>query len=85
MRKWIDAQIAAGLPALAGSRIAGTLAVSPELVNEALAAWLGSPATTASSTTPAWNFDALRAAVKTVSVRAEPGRILIDFDVRLEG
>jgi hypothetical protein len=85
MREWIDAQIAAGLPALAGSRIAGTLAVSPELVNEVLAAWLGRPASAASATTPPWNLDALRAAVKSMSVRAESGRILIDFDVRMGG
>ena len=36
MREWTEAQLAAGLPAFAGSTISGTLAVKQELLNESV-------------------------------------------------
>ena len=84
MRKWFEAQLAAGLPALSGSRVSGTLAVAPALLNEVMAAWLTRPASAESATAPpGLDADALRAFVHTVSVRAEPDRILVDFELRV--
>jgi hypothetical protein len=82
VRKWLEDQLAAGLPALAGSRVAGTLAVAPALVNDLISAWLSRQP---SDGTAADGVDlaALRETVKSVSVRAEPDRILVDFEVRL--
>jgi hypothetical protein len=81
MREWFEKQVAAGLPALAGSRLSGTLAVAPALLNELIAGWLTS---TGSSGPPArFDIGALRGAVKSLSVRAEPDRILVDVEIRL--
>ena len=40
MREWIEAQLAAGLPAFAGSAMSGTVAVKQEALNELIAKWL---------------------------------------------
>lgn len=87
MRKWIEDQIAAGLPALAGSRLSGTVAVAPALLNELIADWLtppdASPPTTTETAAPRPDLTSLRAAVKSVAIRAEPDRILVDVDIRV--
>ncbi len=86
MREWFEAQLAAGLPALAGSQVTGTLAVTQELVNEFIATWLASPAVPTaapSGARPTLDLNRFRSAVKNVAVRGEPGRILVDFDVKL--
>ena len=85
MRKWIEDQIAAGLPALAGSRLSGTLAVAPALLNELIADWL-TPADReppAGAAAPRLDLTALRAAVRSVAIRAEPDRILVDVDIHV--
>ena len=82
MREWLAAQLAAGLPALAGSRVSGTLVVAPALVNELLAAWLAGTGP-ASASSPRLEIDTLRAAVKSLSVRAEQDRLLIDVEIGL--
>ena len=81
MQDWIAAQLAAGLPAFAGSRLSGTVAVTPEVINEFIARWLaGSTAPTA----PAAVDPVLaRTAVKSARVRAEQNRILIDIEISL--
>ena len=84
MREWFEAQLAAGLPALAGSQVTGTLAVKQELVNEFIAKWLASPSAPADpQRATAVDLHRLRSAVKNVAVRGEPGRILVDFEVKL--
>ena len=81
MREWIEAQLAAGLPAFAGSHLAGTVAVKQELLNELIATWLASSGGGASG--PPFDLARARAAVKSASVRGEPGRILVDFEIRI--
>ena len=44
MREWFEAQLAAGLPAFAGTVVSGTLAVKQEALNELLANWLAASA-----------------------------------------
>ena len=84
MREWFEAQLAAGLPALSGSHLSGTLAVKQEMVNELIAQWLASesaPGGTGAS--PALDLGKARAAIKSAAVRGEPGRILVDFDIQI--
>ena len=82
MRDWIEAQLAAGLPAFAGSAIAGTVAVKQEALNELIAKWL---ANNTPSSTGGANFDLglARAAIKQARIRGETGTILLDFEVRI--
>jgi hypothetical protein len=81
MREWLERQLAAGLPAFAGSQMSGTLVVRQEAINELIAAWLtgGSPAAGG----PALDVTMVRSAIKSAAVRGEPGRILVDFEIRL--
>ncbi len=81
MQDWIAAQLAAGLPAFAGSKLSGTLAVKEEVVNELLAKWLA--ADSAPSEGPRIDPRVLRAAIKSATVRADSGRLLIDIDISL--
>jgi hypothetical protein len=81
MREWIDAQLRAGFPALAGSAISGTLAVRQELLNELLAAWLAENA--ARGANPARDFSASMRLLKSASIRAEPGTVLVDFQITI--
>ena len=82
MREWFEKQVAAGLPALAGSRLSGTLAVAPALLNELISAWLTNAAPSGPRP-PRVDVGVLRGAVKSLSVRAEPDRILVDVEIRL--
>jgi len=81
MDEWLRAQLEAGLPVLEGSTASGTLAVREELANELLARWLAG----AGQPPPREGFPAARllAFLKAVSVRAEQGTILIDFQIRI--
>ena len=82
MREWFEAQLAAGLPAFAGSNITGTLALKPELFNELIARWLaGEIAATASGSHP--DLSTVRRAVRSASVRVETGAVLVDFEIRI--
>ena len=85
MREWFESQLAAGLPAFSGSHAAGTLAVTPALVNELIATWLTGPRSSVASRPAGAPLDLERArtALKSVAVRAEAGRILIDFEIRV--
>ena len=78
MREWFQAQLAAGLPAFRGSSVSGTLAVRQEMVTELLAQWLAAANGGGDMPVPA---DTVRKIVKSVSVRAEPGTVLVDFTV----
>jgi hypothetical protein len=81
MRDWIAAQLAAGLPAFAGSKLSGTLAVKQEVVNELIANWLAGDS--APSEAGRVDLRMLRAAIKSAALRAENGKLLIDVDIRL--
>ena len=80
MREWMEAQLAAGLPALAGTSISGTVAVKQELLNDLLKGYLS--ATPAAS--PGAADRCARSLLRYVThaaVRAEQGRLLVDFQV----
>jgi hypothetical protein len=81
MRDWIAAQLAAGLPAFAGSKLSGTLVVKQEAVNELIAKWLA--ADSAPSEAPRVDLRVLRTAIKSATVRAETGKLLIDIEISL--
>jgi hypothetical protein len=82
MREWIEAQLAAGLPAFAGSTIAGTIVVKQEVLNELIAKWLAGD--TSPNAGPArFDYSPARAMVKDAKIRGETGRILLDFNVRI--
>ena len=76
-RDWIEQQLKAGLPAFAGTQISGTLAVKHELINDLLAQGL------AAQTTEGNRADLSHAVkfIKSASVRAETGTVLVDFQV----
>jgi hypothetical protein len=79
MDEWMRAQLAAGLPAFRGSAIAGTLAVNQELLNELLAKWLSQQVQGAAST--GTDVNQLLPFLKQASIRAETGKVLVDFQV----
>jgi hypothetical protein len=82
MDEWIQAQLAAGLPAFAGTAISGTVVINQELINELLARWVAGQGSAGGST---GGVD-LRAAtrhLKQVALRAETGRLALDFRVEV--
>jgi hypothetical protein len=82
MREWIEAQLAAGLPAFAGSAISGTVAVKQEALNELIAKWLANNIPSSSGGAK-FDLSLARAAIKQATIRAETGTILLDFDIRI--
>lgn len=81
MREWIETQLETGLPAFAGSKISGTVAIKQELINELLTKWL---AGAGPSGTKAWpDFAPSKHVVKKAAVRAEPGVVLVDFTIAI--
>lgn len=81
MREWFEAQMAAGFPALAGSTIAGTLALKQELLNELLTKWLA--AQKVDATAPRPDLSQSLRALQSATIRAEPGTLLVDFKIAL--
>ena len=82
MREWIQAQLGAGLPAFKGTTISGTLAVKEELLNEMLAQWLTMKQVPRSAP-PALDASSSLRVIKRAAIRAEAGKILVDFDVAI--
>jgi hypothetical protein len=82
MREWIEAQLAAGLPAFTGSTVSGTMAVKQELLNELLTKWLAND-TAPGGGAARFDFSKVRSAVKHARIRGEAGTILLDFDIRI--
>ena len=82
MREWIEAQLAAGLPAFAGSALSGTVAVKQEALNELIANWLATDSV-AKTASASFDLTRARAAVKQARIRGEAGTILLDFDIRI--
>jgi hypothetical protein len=79
MREWIESQLKTGLPAFAGSKMSGTVAVKQELINELLGKWLEDQGPSGTKT---WlEFGPSKHVVKHAAVRAEPGTVLVDFTI----
>ena len=81
MREWIQAQLAAGLPAFKGTTISGTIALKEELLNEVLSQWLAMMKQVPRSAAPSLDVSGSLGVVKRAAIRAETGTILVDFDV----
>jgi hypothetical protein len=60
--------------------VSGTLVVRQDLLNELIAKWLQNQAL---ANAPPVDANRLKTFVKSATVRAEPGTVLLDFDVRL--
>jgi hypothetical protein len=84
MREWIEAQLAAGLPALKGSAVSGTLAVKQELINEFLAQWLAEGARRPGGGAAPADVGRAVGFIKEAAVRAEPGTLLVDFKIAVD-
>ena len=82
MREWFESQLASGLPALAGTTMSGTLALRDELLNELLDKFL---AQARAGTPPKAPVDFGRSVdvIKAARIRAETGRVLIDFEINV--
>jgi hypothetical protein len=83
MDEWIRAQLASGLPAFRGSAFTGTLAVNQELLNEMLAKWLAQQARDAATPAAAPDVSQLLPFLKQAAVRAETGKLLVDFQISI--
>lgn len=81
MREWFEAQLKAGLPAFAGSAVSGTLSVRQELLNELLTRWLADSQKGGQASSPPVDLAQLTPLIKSAAVRAEPGRVLVDFSI----
>ena len=80
MREWFESQLAAGLPALAGTTMSGTLALREELLNELLDKFLAQ-ARAGAPPKPPVELGRSVDVLKSARVRAETGRVLIDFEI----
>ena len=80
MREWLDAQFAAGLPAFSGTSISGTVAVKQDLLNELLSKWLAETVTPR-NTSPPIDINRAKTFVRSATVRAEAGTVLVDFTI----
>jgi hypothetical protein len=83
MDEWIQAQLAAGLPALRGTAVSGTLALSEDLLNELVKQWLAAQREAPAGASPSFPVHALLPFLEHAEVRAHPGAVLIDFQVRV--
>ena len=81
MNDWLKRQLADGLPAFAGSSVTGTLVLKQEVVNELLAELLVNAAGSSAVRVPSGDLSVLGPFVKSVSVRAETGVVMVDFRV----
>jgi hypothetical protein len=80
MRAWFEAQLATGFPALSGSTVEGTLALSQELLNELLAKWLAETQRP-EGVMPRLDLRPSLRFLRSAAVRAEPGTVLVDFKI----
>jgi len=81
MDEWLQAQLAAGLPALRGSAISGTVAVNQELLNELLANWLAAQSGAGGATPGGLDVNRLLPLLKHAAIRVEQGTLLVDFEI----
>jgi hypothetical protein len=81
MHEWVQAQLAAGLPAFRGSAISGTVALNQELLNELLAQWLAAKAQGANGSAGGFDLSHLLPFLEQARVSAEAGTVLVDFQI----
>jgi hypothetical protein len=81
MDEWIQAQLAAGLPAFRGSTMAGTVAVNQELLNELVRRWLAAARQPSAARSGAGDLGQLLPFLTHASIRAETGQVLVDFKI----
>lgn len=90
LHAWFSDQIAAGLPALAGTRIAGTVPLPVTLLNELIAQAIadtaaGGSAAVARPPSAAPDLATMARMVRHVRVDAAPGVVTLDFEVGIAG
>jgi Na+/serine symporter len=89
LQDWLRGQLASGLPALAGTRIAGTVPVQVDLLNQVIASVLAGVArpgagATGTATMPV-DLQTLARLVRRVRVDAAPGVVTLDFEIGIGG
>ena len=90
LQAWLQQQLAAGLPALAGARVAGTVPVPVTLLNDLIAqavadAAAGNLQSGARASGSGPDLTTLARLVKHVRFEAAPGVITFDFEVGVGG
>ena len=89
LQEWLRRQVAAGLPAIAGARVTGTIPMQVSLVNDLIAQALAEAGNAAprDGSRPAAPIDVASIArmVRQLRVDAAPGVITLDFEVGIDG
>ena len=89
LQAWIREQLATGLPALAGARVAGTIPVPVTLLNDLISEAVADAAAgeVGRIRTPgaAADFAMLARLVKHVRIDAAPGVVTLDFELAADG
>jgi hypothetical protein len=87
LQAWVQQQVAAGLPALAGARVTATLPLQVALVNELIAEALadaGRPSSAPSSGDARPDMAALLRHVRSVRIDASPCVITLDVALAID-
>ena len=90
LQDWLRTQLANGLPALAGTRVSGTVPVQVELLNELIAGALADAARPRAAGAPGQpglpvDVPTLARLVKRLRVAAAPGTVTLDFEIGVDG
>lgn len=89
LQSWIQQQLASGLPALAGARLAGTIPMPVALLNDLIAQAIADAAAgdpeEARAARSGPDLATLARLVKHVRVDAAPGLVTLDFEVGVGG
>jgi hypothetical protein len=90
LQAWLRNQVAAGLPALAGARVAGTVPVPVTLLNDLIAqavadAAEGRPNREAPTPGSAVDVAMMARMVRHLRVDAAPGVVTLDFEIGVDG
>jgi hypothetical protein len=81
MHEWVQAQLAAGLPAFRGSAISGTVALNQELLNELLAQWLAAKAQSANRSAGGFDLSHILSFLEQARVSVEAATVRVDFQI----
>jgi hypothetical protein len=81
MREWIEAQLANGLPAFAGTSVSGTIALHQDLLNTLLSNFLAQAPT--AGVKPPLDLKGAMTTVKSAAIRVEPGTVFVDFRIAI--
>ncbi len=90
LQAWLRDQLAAGLPALAGTRVTGTVPLPVAMLNDLIAQGLADATGGAAPASPrahngAPDLATLLRLVRYVRVDAAPGVVTLDFEVGVDG